>query len=74
MKIVVYYVLDCPCGYSVCIFFCLVPNYVVNCYRGVGKKVEGVLQRSFNESVRVYLYIVFHGICRLSDLEILWEM
>ena len=45
------------------------PNFGVNCYRGFGQQIEGLLQKSSNLSVKVHLYLVAHGICCLSDLE-----
>ena len=53
---------------------CLVPNFGVDCYQGGGQKGKGVLQRSSNLSVKVYLYLPVHDICRLGDLENLWGM
>ena len=39
-----YYVLVCPCEYRVYIVVIKMPNYGVDCYRGVGQKGDGVLQ------------------------------
>ena len=72
MKEFEFYVLECLCEYRVYIVICLVANYGVDCYRGVRQKMEGVLQRISNLSIKVYLHLLVHGICRLGDLESLW--
>ena len=68
-----YYVLECSCEYRIDIVICSVPNYGIDYCRSGDQKVEEVLQKSSNLSVKVYLHLVVHDICRLSDLNGMWE-
>ena len=60
-----YTVLGCLFEYRVYIANCLVPNYGVDYYRGVGKKVGGGLQKSSRLGVKSCFCLVVHGIGRL---------